>query len=53
MESCDVVGAQHGCTSSFLEDSEAFEVAFFWMVVMKSQDFKFPEPCGIVTVKES
>lgn len=37
----------------FLEDSEAFEVAFFWMVVMKSQDFKFPEPCGIVTVKES
>ena len=53
MESCGVVGARHGCTRSFLADSEAFEFALFWMVVMKSQDYKFPESCGIVTMKES
>lgn len=50
MESC---GAQHGCSSSFLADLEAFEVALFWVVVMKSRDYKLPEPRGIVTMKES
>ena len=53
MENCSAASAQHGSTSCFLAESEAFKVALVWMVVMKSQDYKFPEPCDMVTMKES